>query len=284
MAGKYTRKAKRSTGARTKKSFFKKSRSGGNVKPLTKAIIKVVNRRLQTKYVAQYLQTPNYVLGLTGTICGPAFQAFSSAITGTAEIYGCIPKTVQGDDDHQRVGDYISPVKLQVRFDLSHKDQENNQSIDKTAHVFCLSAKAVKDISDTGSIPITELLDSGDGTNAGFDGTKANAQFPINKKSFTVHSYRKIRLCKPFGRPNGTTGTNAMGTDSVLTVPQGYKRLTVNVPLPKTLTYDTKNATYPNNSAPFICIGYTTNDATGPASNVIDLQVLASCHMWYKDG
>jgi len=280
---KYTRKNKRSTGLRTKKTFAKKRLSRVRAsKPLVKAITQVMNKHLQTKYVTQWLQSANYN-GVTGTIAGPNFLAFSSAISATTEIYPCIPQTSQGLDDHNRIGDYIQPIKCQVKLDLSHKDQENYQSIDKTAHIFCLSAKAVSDIADYTSIPITELLDEGTGTNIAFNGTKANAQHIINRKSFTVHSYRKVRLFKPFGRPNGTTGTSPYGTDSVLSMTHAYKQLTINVKLPKRLSYDTHGAHYPNNAAPFICIGYTTNDATGPASNVIDLQVLASCHLWYKD-
>lgn len=251
-------------------------------KGLTNVIKGVISREIQTKYVSNFLQTPDYN-GVTGSILGPSFTGFSSGITSTGEIYGCLPHTAQGLDDHQRVGDTIAPIGCKVVLDLTFNDQTDQLSIDRTIHVFMLQAVAVKTLGNYTAIPITTMLDEGTGINVDFNGTKARSMCPVDKSSFRVLHHKQFRQFKPFGRPNGVTGTNPTNTDSVLSISSSYRRVTMNVKLPAKLKYDTKNAIYPENAAPFLVIGWTTNDATGPASSAIDLQVMGTTHLWYKD-
>ena len=237
---------------------------------------------VQTKYVASFLQSPDYN-GVVGKQYGPNFTAFSSGITSVNEIVACLPQTIQGLDDNNRVGDTIAPTGCKVVLDFAFKDQESQQSFDKTIHVFMMNAVAVKSLDNFTAIPITTMLDLGNGTNGDFNGTKARSMHPVDKSSFRILHHKQFRLAKAFGRPNGVSGTNPSNTDSVISIGPSYRRITMNVRLPPKLKYDTKNSVYPENAAPFLVIGWTTNDATGPASNVIDLQVMGQVHMWYKD-
>ena len=249
-------------------------------KVLRAKIQKVVKGDMQTKYVASFATNQAVPAG----VLGPTFTAFSSGITSTNEIYAALPHTQQGTDDHQRIGDEIQPIKGQVKIDLAWNDQQNQQSFDRTVHVFLLTAVAVKDMVDVGSIPITELLDLGTGVNAGFNGTKDRSMAIVNNAGFRVLHHKQIRLSKVWGRPNGVTGTNIGGTDSIVgSIGPSYKRLVLNVRMPKKLKYDNHGATYPTNYAPFFCIGWTSNDAVGPADSSINLQVMSTVHMWYKD-
>ena len=285
----FTRK-NRTTKRKAKKTFFGKKKTSTALvarKPSKRAslyntILSIMNRHLQTKYVSQPLQTPDYN-GVTGSQLYN-FTAFSSGITGTNEIYACIPQTVQGLDDNNRIGDELSPIKCSVKLDLSWKDQENQQSFDRTVHIFMLQAKAVQDLANFSAIPITELLALGNGINGSFDGTKQRSQQPINRAAYTILHHKQIRLYKAWGRPNGVTGTSITGTDSLITsLSTSYRRVVLNVKLPQKFHYDTKSATYPENSAPFLVIGWTSNDAVGPADTAINLQVMGTTHMYYKD-
>lgn len=212
------------------------------------------------------------------------FTGFSTAITGTGEIYGCLPIVNQGVDDHERVGAKIKPTSCRIKLDITCKDHVDNSALDRTVHVFLLSAKSVKSLDNYTAIPITLLMDKGDSTQTSFDGTTFNAQLPINRKEFTVHKHKVFRLVSGFGKAIGTTSASAGTTDSVISPAYSYARLSMKVPLPKTLIYDRASSTYPTNSAPFLVIGYTKNDNDGQSHVSMDyISVLGQVQMYYKD-
>jgi len=213
-----------------------------------------------------------------------AFTAFSSAITGPAEIYGALPQVAQGVDEHERIGDVISPTSCTVHLDITAPTFANNNSIDKTVHIFLLQCTSVKDLDNYSAIPITQLLDNGAGGNVGFDGTPLTAMMPVNRRNFTVLKHKKFRLVKGFGKTNGSSATDPAGlTDSAITPSASYKHIAMRVKLPKKLKYSAHGSKYPTNSAPFIVIGWTNNWQVDTASNVIDLYVNGRVEMRYKD-
>jgi len=240
---------------------------------------KLVRSEQETKYVSNALTIPGSSLNNLGNFVG-----FSTAITGTGEIYGCLPITAQGVDDFQRVGNKIKPSRVTVRLDLAVKDHVDNSALDRTVHVFLMSAKSVKSLDNYTAIPITLMMEKGDGTQTSFDGTTYNAQLPINRKEFTVHKHKVFRLVSGFGKSVGTTSASAGTTDSVISPSYSYARISMKVPTPKTLIYDRASATYPTNAAPFLVIGYTKNNNDGQDHVSMDyVSVLGQVQMYYKD-
>lgn len=213
-----------------------------------------------------------------------SFVGFSTAITGTGEIYGCLPITHQGTDDHNRVGNKLQPTSVRVKLDITVKDHTDNSSRDRTVHVFLMTAKSVKALDNYSAIPITLLMDKGDGTQTSFDGTTYNAQLPVNAKEFKVIKHKVIRLVTGFGQANSTTAASAGATDGNISPSYSYARLNLKVPTPRTLIYDRTSSTYPTNYAPFLVIGFTKNDNDGQAHVATDyISVLGQVQMYYKD-
>jgi len=242
------------------------------------AIQKVIRGESETKYRAEALRN----LSTGSTLAN--FTAFSSGITGVAEMYAALPRVDQGVDEHQRIGDSISPTSCTVHLNFTSPTFGNNNSIDKTVHVFLLQCTSVKDLANYSACPITALLEDGAGANTSFDGTPLRAMFPVNRRNFTVLKHKKFRLVKGFGKPCGSSGTDPAGlTDSVITPSASYKHLTMRVKLPKKLRYSAHGSTYPTNSAPFLLIGWHDNWQVDTASNVINLYVNGRVEMRYKD-
>lgn len=274
---KQTRRRPRRSSRPSSKAAGAKSRGGTS--RLAKLVRAIVNKGSETKYVATAIQK-------LSDSAKPldVFTAFSSGITGVGEIYGALPKVAQGVDEHERIGDQINPTSCTVHLDITAPNFGQNQSIDRTVHVFLLNCTSVKDLANYSAIPITALLDNGQGANTSFNGTPYHALMPVNKKNFSVLRHLKFRLVKGFGKTNGSSATDPAGlTDSCISPSSSYKHITMNVKLPKTLKYSAHGQQYPTNAAPFIVIGWTSNWGLDAASNVVDLQVMGRVEMRYKD-
>lgn len=279
QAGRWAGSTSRSSKATVK---VRKTRTGKTTatasKTLKQAIQKVIRGDSETKYRAEPLRN----LSTGNTLA--TYTAFSSGITGVAEIYAALPRVSQGVDEHERIGDVISPTSCTVHLDITSPSFGQNDAKDKTVHVFLLQCTSVKDLNNYSAVPMTSLLDNGNGGNVGFDGTSQHAMYPINRKNFTVLKHKKFRLVKGFGKPNGSSATDPAGlTDSTISPAASYRHIAMRVKLPKKLKYSAHGSTYPANAAPFVVIGWTNNWAVDAASNVIDLQVIGRVEMRYKD-
>jgi len=279
QAGRWSKSTSRSSAARVK---VRRTRTGKTTatagKTLKQAIQKVIKGESETKYRAEALRN----LSTGSTLAN--YTAFSSAITGVAELYAALPRVDQGVDEHQRIGDSISPTSCVVHLGFTAPTFGNNNSIDKMVHIFVLQCVSVKDLDNYSAIPITSLLDDGNGGNTGFDGTPLKCMFPVNKKNFIVLKHKKFRLVKGFGKVEGSSGTDPAGlTDSTITPAQSFKNISLKIKIPKKLKYSAHGSKYPTNSAPVIAIGWTNNWQVDTASNVIDLFVNGRVEMRYKD-
>jgi len=148
--------------------------------------------------------------------------------------------------------------------------------------VFLLTAKSVKSLDNYSAIPITQLLNKGDGTNVSFDGTQLKGQYPVNTSEFTVLRHKAMRMVTGFGKANSTTSASAGATDGVISPSHQYAHVSMKVNVPGTFKYDRASQTYPTNSAPFLVIGWTQNDNNSVA--VMDyVGVCGQTQMYFKD-
>lgn len=208
------------------------------------------------------------------------FTAHSSAITSTAELYMLIPAVAQGTNDNQRIGNVIQPVSLTSKVNICVTSRQD-PSVSIWAHIFFLTAKAVKDWRNTPSVPILTLMNKGDGTNVGFDGTSYNAMFPINKSEFTVIAHKRILLQKGANNPN--TAFAATETPSSDTF-KYWANFSQKITLPKELTYLDAVQARPTNSFPFMCMGFTATDQHGDSAPLtLQLRVQGQNHLYFKD-
>jgi len=237
---------------------------------------RLVSGASEMKYVTDALRNPGGHTDLS------TWGGFSTAITGTGEIYAALPRTYQGLDDHQRIGNKISPKFVRVKLDVATTAYNDNSSQDRTVHIFLLTATSVKSLDNYSAIPITQLLNKGDGTNVSFDGTAYRAQYPVNTSEFRVLKHIKKRMVKGFGQPIGTTAATAGSTDGVISPSQQYAHINMNVKIPKSFKYDRASQSYPTNYAPFIVIGFTNNNGVDAPVNAY-INVLGQVQMGYKD-
>lgn len=259
------------------KSKTTKSRARSLTKVQKLEVKTLISRPAETKYVAVASTVPSALTDLS------TFTGFSSAIVGASEIYAAIPHMVQGQTNATRIGDTISPVSAHVNFRIEAFGINNNNAVDKTVHIFMLESLSVKSLDNYTAIPISELLELGQGSNGRFDGTLYRTLCPINKRAFRVLHHKKIRLVKGFGNPVGSTSATAGTTDGVGSTYRHYADVNLRVKLPKVLKYDKTTSKYPTNSAVFFCIGYVDNIPRDSAPTPIELQVMSKCHMYYKD-
>lgn len=235
----------------------------------------VVNRMSDTKFVAQSIQRPDGGSTLNN------YTGFSSAINTVNEIYACIPQVAVGDrtTSFTRMGDHISPKRCLIDLNICATAYNAVGSVDKMVHVFVLTAKSVKSLDNYTAIPITQLLDIGNGTNGPFNGTSMSQTLPVNTQDFTVLHHKSFRMTKGMGKQN-----TSVQTDATITPSAAFRRLRLNIKLPQKLTYSDDSTLYPVNAAPFLVIGYTSCDSAGDsAPTAVDTYVEGRCQMWYKD-
>lgn len=232
----------------------------------------------ETKYVAEDLVIPGSILPSLAT-----FQQFSSAITGTGELYACIPRINQGVDDYQRVGNSIQPVSCHVDGLLNVTTSDNSYAVDYVAHVFVLQAVAVKNLANLSSVPIGQLFENGAGGYISADGTTKMSKYPINRTDFKVLHHRRVRLTKCWGQTNGIGGSLATTLATQDSQNTGNYRFRLPIKLPKKLKYDVASQQYPSNSAPFLCIAWEQNDYAGDSAPITSIYAQARVHLRYKD-
>jgi len=240
----------------------------------------LISRTNETKYVQ------NSCTNGTGLSTLTNFVAFTSGITSVNEIYFAIPAVAQGLDNFERIGDKIQPKAIYVDMNVVVKNGPSDAfSTDKIVHIFLMTSKAVKDLNNYSAIPIGQMLDYGNGTSGGFDGTTTTTLHPVQKKSFTVLKHWKKRMQAGYGHPIGSTGTQAGTTDSVITpVTSSFTTIRMKVPAPNSLNYALASSTYPENFAPFFVVGWVRADSAGSAApSFANTYVQAKTSMYYKD-
>lgn len=253
--------------------------SSGASKKLTNQITRVLNRKTETKYVACHMRNSSGGVDL-GTYVG-----FNNAIGGTSEQYSVLPNVKQGAGDNQRLGDKIKPTKIRVQASFALPSNAINSQIsrDIIVDVFFLTAKAVKDAYNYSAVPITELLNLGDGTTQAYDGTEVVSMLPVMSDYFTVLKKYSFRLQKGAGDLNGITPT-AGGIMSP--TPKSFHKISFTLPKKScpTLKYGVDTREDPSNFYPFMVVGCRFADSTSTNTTGIPLVwCTALTDMWFKD-
>ena len=288
MGNKYVSKSEylaRTKGERSRKRMPRLANKSAR-KGLAKLVTRIVARQQETKYVSEYLRVPNGSSVLQPpTVPGFGLTTFTSAITGSGELYACLPQLTEGAGSFQRVGDKIHPVSCRVDLLLECGGYQNLNTFDITAHIFVISCKAVKSLANYSAIPTVDLLRQGNGTTAPFDGTIQNLLLPFNTTEYVLHSHQTVHFNKSDGETNGALDSSGVPNRPTQGGVIGLYKRSVKISLPKVLTYNTDAAVYPNNSAPVLCIGWVRNDDKGTTapSPQRPIGVLARTHMWFKD-
>lgn len=243
-------------------------------KSFAKKVLAVVNKEADTKFVAESIQLASG----SGTGLN-SYTGFSSAINTVNEIYAAIPQVELGPGDHQRIGSHISPTSCYLDLNICATAANDKGARDKTVHIFVLSAKGVKSLDNYSAIPITTLLNIGNGTNGPFNGASMSQTLPVNTNEFIVLHHKAIRMTKGSGLAN-----SSVQADSVVSPSSSFRRVRMKVRLPKTLQYANDSTDYPVNAAPFMVIGYTSGDQGGDtAPTAVDTYVEGRVMMYYKD-
>lgn len=239
-----------------------------------------MTRAAETKYTSNPLTGYQFSTDLTN------WTGFNATINSQGELYSLIPPVIQNKGSSTRIGDEITPTKLRVKMAFGFPyDQPTSDVI---VHVYFLTCKSVKSAANYTAVPITTLLDRGDGTNTTFDGSLYNSQLPINTDAFSVLSHKSFRLEKISGLNNSYIQGGSNRTDIVSQNTASYKTLTKDFKLPK-LKYANDNDVYPMNSFPFVAVGWTYADTYNstttnlPASSNVNLLVQGQSQLWFKD-
>lgn len=247
---------------------------GKGNKRLTNQITRVLNRKLETKYVAEGIRNTG------GGVQLDTYVGFNGSIGGVGEIYSMIPLVKQGSGDHQRIGGKIVPSKIRTQMSFTYVSQaiQSTYAKDIIVDVFMLTCKNVKQEGNYTAVPIIQLLNSGDGLTADYDGTEQNALMPVHTPLFTVLKRYSFRLSKGQGDINSAAG-------GVYTPSKSYHRITHTLSKKHcpALKYSLDADEFPSNYFPFLCVGFRFADGTTVPSSTALLQVQGRADMWFKD-
>lgn len=251
--------------ANLRKQRARKMATAGRPRPspqFAKNVLAVVNRKEETKYVAQQLA----VADVPDTLIVPT------------NLQACIPDLLQGTKSSERIGQKVSGVNGRVDFTFvlnPGTTSENTASHDVYVRIFLIRSKSVKDSSKISSLTNDTLLDNGNQNSIDWK-SAPDALFyekmPLSKEDF-VGRHKTIHLRKNFGLANGGTES------SVLTYGQIGARCSYRWSHKSNLLYDDKG-NVPTNFAPlFAYVAYNVDGSTYNGQ----VQVFTRLHMWYKD-
>lgn len=242
-------------------------------KPTVSAVKSIVKKTLNKQMEHKFASTNNT-------------QTFNQTISSASECYTVVPKVTQGAGDYQRVGDKIKGTYLIIKGMVQYdKDFLTSQPYapPSTVRVMILSQKNIKLATDVSSkAQVGQLLKENNvnsPTARSYSGGLFDNLAKINRELFTVHMDKKIKF-------NWITQQEYTGTSPNVTWQTGNDRtkyFMCKIKVGKTLTFDDGNGDYPNNFAPFLCVGGVNDDGTAPWVAGTPYRVTYQQTLYYTD-
>lgn len=237
---------------------------------LVAKVNKILNGKLETKYVAEQVQLAGYTI--------PA------DITPSTDYHLMLPKVglqTGAATNNQREGDVIEPLRARIS---GHVWLDQSPSVAKVVYVkiYMVQSKSIKKAALNPDLP-DGLLD--DGTDDPVRWVAANqdlqAFYPVNKENYTVMKCFTFKLTNNGGGPIG----QAVGAFTNVGAGNDRKSFTYSWKPPTKLKYANDGDVYPTNHNPvFFSVIYSPgfNCATD-ASLVNSVKMNWNIDMTYKD-
>jgi len=239
-----------------------------------KKVLKVVNRKEETKFVSEYIAQN---VGLTAGAVVPA------------NLNRMLVPVAQGPGDNQRIGDRINPIRavtrITVHFQSTPTGGTSGPCSDLEVNCLVLAVKGARTSATVALTPAGSLLKIGNGNNQdpGPVGTYTQANFieninhmPVNTDQFTVLKRFKHRFAKGDYDLNGPASGTGNAQKSVHspchTFTYAWK--------PPALEYNEAVDTFPTNHYPVYIMWVSALDAGSYGGNVY---YGTKTELFYKD-
>lgn len=231
-------------------------------------VLAVINRKEETKYVAEDVL--------------PA-QAVLSTQTTPANLARILPNMSQGVGDFQRIGDQVVPVRARAMW-VVNVNGVNNDFQDITINLLVLRVKGASTAAAVAATPATKLLMAGNGNFVDPDSAVFTQQqmisyvnhYKLNTDQYTKLKHFKRRFANGSYGINGVPGANAT---SQIAIAQPMHTFTWSWVPPK-LKYNGAGDLLPTNHYPVYLIWATTNDGGAYSGR---LTYSLRTELFYKD-
>jgi len=249
-------------------TIVKKAVRAAKKSAFAKKVLNVVNKKEETKYVAQQLQQQ---------------VAMGQALVTPAGMFNCLTPVTQGVGDFQRIGEKITPVKAAIDFSFNWtNEQSNNQDV--VVNLWVVLAKGANSRIALPTVPIGQFLNVGNGTNRDPDDGNQPLMLnqvnhmPLNKDQWTQLRHYRFRMRRGTGaQANQGPATIVAPTGTTANEDQRYIRYSWK---PPTLKYNTNADAFPTSHYPVY--GYYVTNADGSAYGDT-LHISTRTHLWFKD-
>lgn len=247
------------------KAVARKAVAKAQKSAFAKRVLAVVNRREETKYVAD-----NITIGTGVTAAGVT----------PANFVRLLPQVPQGVAENQRIGDRINPVRACAY--ITYYMGSTPNMFDVTLNCVIVNVKGAQTAASIAAVPAGGFLKAGNGLNVDpADPNQTNMltlvnNFPVNNDQYTLLRWYKKRFAKGAGALNGATAGNEAGqganTPSKQLIKFSWK--------PPTLKYDDGAAGLPTNHYPVLLTWATANDGSA-LQNILFYSIHSE--LYFKD-
>lgn len=238
--------------------------------PVRRAVTAIVKGQSETKYAFSALPS----------------TSFNSSISAVSEWYNCLPDVpiaatdAGGSQSWQRTGTRIQPISLKMNWAIGY-NPEVTRSCDNYVVLYVFKMRRAKCFADMKTLGDPALfLDQAGAGKTSFAGYLQQLITPINKEQFVLVHKKIIHLQKGVGLLNDDTTDTWAGNGN-----KSAQLVSYTMKLPK-LIYDEDMPTavlQPNNFGLAWAIGYAHSDAAVPDYANLDIQVVQTSELYYKD-
>jgi len=253
-------------------AFSRRGRKPGTKNKVTtkKGIKAVVNRTLNSKLETKFVSADNL-----------SNINFNSGISSSSvEFYSLIPSITRGTGSWQMMDNSITPLTIKTTWHIGLSALARTQNL--VVDLYLLQNKNVKTYPSLAGTSVAFLKQGQSGEVQNYNGYIQDGNQPINTALFTLLKHYRVHLASNVGLSNAdTTSGNAPNIGGSMS----YRRITYIYKHKSPLKYTPGGSgpLYPNNTAPFWCLGYSKVDGSTPDSANQNITVTTNCQMFYKD-